>query len=161
MIFFFYYILSPILFVFSLYNEGYFQRRIALFFFGVLLSIFILSIGPNNRLKENFLANLDYFNMNKRVIFHLNSGKINFSEQAECQLSLYKLHKEQVLDVLKGGRVNFQKSDKKANPCQVFVVEKQVSTNFLSVSFEFCQSLSNTIEVLHFLVDQDSKKCLK
>lgn len=161
MIFFFYYILIPILFISSLYNEGYFQRRLALFFFGSLLSIFILSIGPNNRLKENFLANLDYFNMNKRVIFHLNSGKINFSEQAECQLSLYRLDKEQVLNVLKEGKVNFQKSNKKANPCQLFVVEKQVNANFLSVSFELCQNTSNTIEVLHFLVNQDLKECLK
>ena len=49
-------------------------RRLVLFGFGALISIFFLSLGPENRLKETFYAYIDYFNINKRVIYHLYSG---------------------------------------------------------------------------------------
>ena len=42
-----------------------------LFGFGALISIFFLSLGPENRLKKTFYAYIDYFNVNKRVIYHL------------------------------------------------------------------------------------------
>ena len=46
-------------------------RRFLFFGFGVIISIFFLSMGPTNRLKETFYAYLDYFDMDKRVITHL------------------------------------------------------------------------------------------
>ena len=43
-------------------------RRFILFGFGISLGIFLLSFGPNNRLKENLKDYINYFDMNSRVI---------------------------------------------------------------------------------------------
>ena len=98
-------------------------RRLRFFGFGFLLSILILSIGPNNRLKETFLAYVNYFNINKRVIFHLNKKDATiFSDKAICQMLYYNLNKEDLFSVLEDGKVNFNLSDKRAVPCQYFVI---------------------------------------
>ena len=47
------------------------KRRLLFFGFGALISIFFLSMGPENRLKDTFYAYMDYFDMDKRVITHL------------------------------------------------------------------------------------------
>jgi hypothetical protein len=80
------------------------RRRLLFFGFGALISIFFLSMGPENRLKDTFFAYVDYFNMHKRVISHLypnttdDEGNVlliapEFSTQAECQLVFYNLTK--------------------------------------------------------------------
>ncbi|MDC0909473.1 hypothetical protein OAQ21_05065, partial [Flavobacteriales bacterium] len=61
-------------------------RRLSFFGFGVLISIFFLSMGPENRLKNTFYAYIDYFNMDKRVISHLVNDKTLFTDESECQL---------------------------------------------------------------------------
>ena len=85
-------------------------RRLLFFGFGALISIFFLSMGPENRLKDTFYAYIDYFDMDKRVISHLypnttdDEGNIisidpDFSTKAECQLVYYNLTKEELLTV--------------------------------------------------------------
>ena len=74
-------------------------RRLVLFGFGALISIFFLSLGPENRLKETFYAYIDYFNINKRVIYHLYSDSTNFTSKSECQLIYYNLDKSTLLNV--------------------------------------------------------------
>ena len=70
------------------------------FGFGALISVFFLSMGPENRLKDTFYAYIDYFDMDKRVITHLypnttdNDGNViaistDFTTLAECQLVYY------------------------------------------------------------------------
>ena len=46
-------------------------RRFLFFGIGALISIIFLSLGPENRLKKTFYDYIDYFNMDKRVIYHL------------------------------------------------------------------------------------------
>ena len=67
-------------------------RRLLYFGFGFLLSILLLSLGPNNRLKETFVAYVNYFDMDKRVMYHLDKGEDTiFSKLAECQIECYNL----------------------------------------------------------------------
>ena len=95
------------------------RRRLLFFGFGALISIFFLSMGPENRLKDTFFAYIDYFDMNQRVISHLypnttdDEGNLllidpEFSIQAECQLVYYNLTKKDLLSVLEDGEVNFE-----------------------------------------------------
>ena len=53
-------------------------RRLLLFGFGALISMFFLSLGPENRLKNTFYAYLDYFDIDKRVITHLINDSTSF-----------------------------------------------------------------------------------
>ena len=98
-------------------------RRFLLFGFGVLISIFFLSLGPENRLKDTFYAYIDYFDMDKRVISHLYNDNTSFTVKAECQLVYYNMTKEVLLSVLDNGEVNFDLSDEDGEPCQYFVIE--------------------------------------
>ena len=113
-------------------------KRIVLFGFGALISIFFLSLGPENRLKNTFYAYIDYFNINKRVIYHLKKDQPFFSITAECQLVYFNIDKSNVLSVLDGGEVNFSKSNNEQEPCQLYLIENQIEEDFFEVMFEYC-----------------------
>lgn len=133
-------------------------KRIVLFGFGALISIFFLSLGPENRLKNTFYAYLDYFNLDKRVIYHLSKGEPFFSTKSECQIVYYNLDKSKILSVLDGGEVNFSKSNKKQDPCPVYVVENELEDNFIEVAFEYC-SEDKKITILSFSINKEEAIC--
>ena len=82
-------------------------RRFLFFGIGVLISVIFLSMGPQNRLKKAFYDYIDYFNMDKRVIYHLDNDSTTFSTKAACQLVYYSLSEVELLRVLENGKVNF------------------------------------------------------
>ena len=134
------------------------RKRFLLFGFGALISIVFLSMGPENRLKTTFYAYLDYFNIDKRVITHLQHEKTLFTNIAECQLVYYNIKKEELLLVLDNGSVNFKLSDKDTDPCQYYVIENTISNNFFSVRFEYCY-IENTVKVMTFTVNDEKEVC--
>ena len=71
-------------------------RRFLFFGIGALISIIFLSLGPENRLKITFYDYIDYFSLDKRVIYHLENDSTTFSTKAECQLVYYSLSKEDI-----------------------------------------------------------------
>ena len=146
------------------------RRRILFFGFGALISIFLLSMGPENRLKKTFYAYLDYFDMNKRVISHLypnttdDEGNVllidtKLSIQAECQLVYYNLSKKDLLSVLEDGEVNFELSDEDGEPCQYFVIENSIKGNALSVTFELCYYNDKSVKVIKFTYNKEKETC--
>ena len=133
-------------------------RRFLFFAFGALISIFFLSMGPENRLKKTFYAYIDYFNIDKRVIWHLENNTTTFSTKSECQLVYYSLSKEELLSVLEGGEVNFEKSNTEKTPCQFYVIENNLNEKNLIVSFKFCDAES-TVEVMGFTLNSELEVC--
>ena len=145
-------------------------RRLIFFGFGALISIFFLSLGPENRLKDTFYAYMDYFDMDKRVISHLypnttdEQGNVisidpDFSAKSECQLVYYNLTKEDLLSVLEDGEVNFELSDEDEEPCQYFVIENSVKGNALSVTFELCYYNDKSVKVMTFTSNKEDEVC--
>jgi hypothetical protein len=146
------------------------KRRFLFFGFGALISIFFLSMGPENRLKKTFYAYIDYFDMNQRVISHLypnttdDEGNLllidpEFSIQAECQLVYYNLTKKDLLSVLEDGEVNFELSDEDGEPCQYFVIENLIKGNALSVTFELCYYNDKSVKVMKFTYNDEKENC--
>ena len=133
-------------------------RRFLFFGIGALISIIFLSLGPENRLKITFYDYIDYFSLDKRVIYHLENDSTTFSTKAECQLAYYSLAKEDVLSVLDDGEVNFEKSKTEKSPCQFYVVENTIKETELSVTFEFCDK-ANTVKVMGFSVKMEEEVC--
>lgn len=134
------------------------RRRFLFFSFGALISIILLSMGPENRLKKTFYDYLDYFSMDTRVIWHLENNTTTFSTKAECQLVYYSLSKEELLSVLNDGEVNFEKSNTEKDPCQFYVIENSLSEKNLAVSFKFCDDKS-TVEVMGFTFNFEAEVC--
>jgi hypothetical protein len=134
-------------------------RRLLFFGFGVLISIFFLSMGPENRLKNTFYAYIDYFNMDKRVISHLVNDKTLFTDKAECQLRYFNISKDEILGVLNDGNVNFGLSDQKSEPCQYFVIENSLKGDKVNVEFELCYNNNKSVRVMKFYFDNQIKIC--
>ena len=146
------------------------KRRLLFFGFGALISIFFLSMGPENRLKDTFYAYMDYFDMDKRAITHLypnttdTDGNViaiatDFTTQAECQLVYYDMTKEDVLTVLEDGEVNFDLSDEDGEPCQYFVIENSVKGFDLAVTFELCYYDDKSVKVMSFKANNEEEVC--
>ena len=134
-------------------------RRVLLFGCGALISIFFLSLGPQNRLKDTFYAYVDYFNVDKRVISHLINDSTTFTAKSECQLVYYNITKDDLLSVLDGGEVNFDLSDEDGEPCQYFVIENIVNGNKLLVEFELCYYNNKSVKVLSFTNNNEEEVC--
>jgi len=135
------------------------RRRLLLFGFGALISMFFLSFGPENKLKNTFYAYIDYFDMDKRVISHLRNDNTVFTFKAECQLVYYNILKEELLSVLDEGKVNFDLSDEDGEPCQYFVIENTVKGNDLSVEFELCYYNNKNVKVMAFTANKEQEVC--
>jgi hypothetical protein len=146
------------------------RRRLLFFGFGALISVFFLSMGPENRLKDTFFAYVDYFNMDKRVISHLypnttdDEGNVllidpDFTAKAECQLVYYNLTKKDLLSVLEDGEVNFELSDEDEEPCQYYVIENSVKGIALSVTFELCYYNDKSVKVMTFTSNKEDEVC--
>jgi len=134
-------------------------RRLLFFGFGALISIFFLSMGPENRLKKTFYAYMDYFDMDKRVITHLLNDSTTFTTKAECQLVYYNTSKADLLLVLNDGEVNFDLSHPDGEPCQQYIVENTINGTELSVKFELCYYNNKSVEVLSFTANKEKEVC--
>lgn len=134
-------------------------RRLLFFGFGALISIIFLSMGPENRLKKTFWAYVSYFDMDQRVITHLQNDSTTFTTKAECQLVYYNISKSDLLLVLADGEVNFELSEKDAEPCQYYVVENTVKGMPLSVRFELCYYNDKSVRVMSFEANNEQEVC--
>ena len=134
-------------------------RRFLFFGFGALISIFFLSMGPENRLKDTFYAYMDYFDMDKRVITHLVNDSTTFTIKAECQLVYYNISKPDLLLVLEDGEVNFDLSNPDGEPCQQYIVENTINGTELVVEFELCYYNDKSVEVLSFIANKEKETC--
>ena len=135
------------------------RRRLLFFGFGAFISIFFLSLGPENRLKTTLYAYIDYFNMDKRVITHLVNENTVFSHVAECQLVYYDMSKSDILLVLNDGEVDFDLSNPDGEPCQQYVVYNIINETKLIVEFELCYYNDKSVEVLSFSINHEEKVC--
>ena len=134
-------------------------RRFLFFGFGALISIFFLSMGPENRLKDTFYAYIDYFEMDKTVITHLVNDSTTFTTKAECQLVYYNISKADLLLVLEDGEVNFDLSNPDGEPCQQYIVENTINGTELAVEFELCYYNNKSVEVLSFTANNEKEVC--
>jgi len=134
------------------------KRRLILFGFGALISIFFLSLGPENRLKTTFYAYVDYFSLDKRVINHLYSDSTSFSLKSECQLVYFDITKPKLLTVLDGGEVNFSKSEKNKKPCQLYLIENKIDNKDFEVLFEYCY-VNQSVNVVNINILDEVSIC--
>ena len=123
-------------------------RRLSIFLIGVLLGVMIVRFAFPGRFSEY----ARYFSLDYRVLYHLKQDTIHISPQAQCLIDCLSVSQDDVLDVLEGGSVNFDKSDKNALPCKFYTVEK----DSLSVVFELCE---DKVMVKKFTLNNQTCSC--
>ena len=91
-------------------------RRLLFFGFGALISIFFLSMGPENRLKSTFYSYVDYFNPEKRVVEQLLlSDSIIYANNDSSK----------IVNLLEESWINHELTNKETYP-QIFVLDNSV-----------------------------------
>ena len=123
-------------------------RRFGIFLFGILLGVAFVRFAFPGRFAEMGR----YFSLDYRVMFHLQQDTIYMSLKAQCHLDCLNVDQSEVLAVLDGGEVNFDKSEKNAFPCKIYTVEKEE----LSVLFELCEE---KVKVRDFSLGDDTCNC--
>lgn len=123
-------------------------RRFGIFFVGIMLGVAFVAFAFPGRFSE--MAR--YFSLDYRVIYHLDQDTIYMSPEAQCHLECLRLEQAEILQVLKGGEVNFEKSQKNARPCKIYTLEKAD----LSVAFELCDE---KVKVQDFTLGADTCSC--
>ena len=124
-------------------------RRLSIFLVGVLLGEIIVRFAFPGRFTEY----TQYFSLDYRVIYHLKQDTIYLGENASCKLECFSVNKEEVLQVLDGGEVNFKKSITDAKPCKIYTLEK----DNISAVFELC---SDKVRLQDFSIDSESCECI-
>tara|TARA_B100000900_G_scaffold410039_1_gene427006 strand:- start:511 stop:891 length:381 start_codon:yes stop_codon:yes gene_type:complete len=123
-------------------------RRFGIFLLGILLGVVFVRFAFPGRFAEMGR----YFSLDYRVMYHLQQDTIYMSPKAQCHLECLDVDQSQVLAVLDGGDVNFDKSEKNAVPCKLYTVEKEE----LSVLFELCEE---KVKVRDFSLGVDTCTC--
>jgi hypothetical protein len=103
-------------------------RRLLLFGFGALISIFFLSSTSENRLKDTFYAYVDYFNADKRVVKQLSI--------ADSLVFLTKIDEPYLRSFYDGAWVNRNLTRKETYP-QIFILENIVDDENIKVNINF------------------------
>ena len=103
-------------------------RRLKFFAAGALISILVLSMGPENRLKDTFYAYMDYFNPEKRVISQLSIS--------DSIVIIPEISKEELQNIYDGAWVNNDLSEKDSYP-QKFVLDNVVEGENVRLMVQF------------------------
>ena len=109
-------------------------KRIRLFGFGFIAGILILSIGPENRLKKTFLSYIDYFNMSKRVHYHILKNDIVLEGNLK---NIYEI--DEVKEAIKISKINFKKSNTDLDECKYYVLETKLNLHESEVEIKYCE----------------------
>jgi hypothetical protein len=123
-------------------------RRLSIFLIGVLLGVIIVRFAFPGRFTEY----VQYFNLDYRVIYHLQQDTIYMGPNASCKLECLSINQDEILQVLHGGEVNFKKSITDAEPCKIYTLEKEN----ISAIFELCK---DKVRLQDFTIDNDTCSC--
>ena len=110
------------------------KRRIRLFGLGVIAGILILSVGPENRLKKTFLSYIHYFNMSKRVHYHILKTDIVLEANLKNK---YKI--DEVIEAIKISKINFKKSNTDLEKCKYYYLETKIKKFDSEIEIKYCE----------------------
>lgn len=109
-------------------------KRIRLFGLGFIAGILILSVGPENRLKKTFLSYIDYFNMSKRVHYHILKTDIILDNDLK---SKYKL--AEIIEAVKISKINFKKSKIPIDDCKIYLLKTKLNKYDTEMEIKYCE----------------------
>ena len=107
-------------------------KRVRLFGFGFIAGILILSIGPENRLKKTFLGYIDYFNMSKRVHYHILKTDIVLEGNLKNDYDIDK-----VKEAIRISKINFKKSNVNLENYKYYVLETKYNLHDTEIEIKY------------------------
>lgn len=119
----------------TLQRFGYFGIGL---FFGIVILIFFLG-GKK--------ASCDY-GPNARVLAEIESKSTVYSANSEAFLQQHKIDTSEISKVLSEGKVDFDRSDVHAEPCNQYYVSGSASDKLVELNIENCDTIATIQEII-------------
>lgn len=71
-----------------------------------------------------------------------------YTTHAKCRMACRNINSSEVIEVIKFGRINYQKSDLKDKPCATYAVEKEIDQHKIRIIVASCKTVAKVITVI-------------
>lgn len=126
-------------------------RRLKLYGFGFLLGLLVVSFiykGKGCKLPGSV------------KLEELNAQKLEYTQHGECRMKCRNISQEDVKQLLKGGKINYDKSEVHGKPCPTYAIEgKTTSGNELRVVIADCDTISRVVTAIDLKMENDNCEC--
>lgn len=85
-----------------------------------------------------------------RTIKNINLKDFQFSDKANITLQTLNLSEDDVIEILKKGKINFSKSNTKLDSCKQYLIENRMDGLLRTVLVENCESIATVLEINPF-----------
>jgi hypothetical protein len=126
-------------------------RRLRFYGFGFLLGCLMVSIIFKGRgCKMPNSAKLE----------ELSYQKLELSKHGECRMECRGITEAEIKDVLKTGKINYDKSDVRDKPCGTYAVEgKTADGQNVRIVIADCDTISRVVTAIDLRMENDSCDC--
>lgn len=126
-------------------------RRLRFYGFGFLLGCLAVSILFKGRgCKMPGSAKLE----------ELSYQKLEFTQHGECRMKCRNITEAEIRDVLKTGKVNYDKSEVRAKPCGTYAVEgKTTDGQQVRIVIADCDTISKVVTAIDLNFEKDTCEC--
>jgi hypothetical protein len=126
-------------------------RRFKLYGFGFLLGLLVVSFiykGKGCRLPGSV------------KLEELGFQRLEYTNHGECRMKCRNISEGELKQVLKSGKVNYDKSEVHGKPCPTYAVEGITATGKkLRIVIADCDSISRVVTAIDLKMEQDSCDC--
>jgi hypothetical protein len=92
--------------------------------------------------------------VNRNRGFDRRIAYLDYTAHARCRMDCRQISKEEVEEIMKTGKVNYSKSNVKANPCPAYALEGETSDDqFVRIVFGQCDTKTKVITVIDLRTD--------
>lgn len=126
-------------------------RRLKLYGFGFLLGLIVVSFvykGKGCQMPGS------------RKLEELSYQKLELTKHGECRMKCRGISEADIKQLLKGGKINYDKSNVHDEPCGTYAVEgKTVTMNNVRVVIADCDTISRVVTAIDLGMENDTCSC--
>lgn len=127
------------------------KRRLKLYGFGVVLGLIVVSFiykGKGCKMPGSLkLEELAY-------------QKLEYTLHGECRMTCRNITSEELKEILKNGKVNYDKSEVHGEPCPTYAVEGTTTTNKqLRIVIADCDTISRVVTAIDLNLEKEEEGC--
>ena len=95
-----------------------------------------------------------------RKMEELNSQKLEYTQHTECRMKCRHISEEELKQILKNGKINYDKSNVHDAPCGTYAVEGSTSAGKnLRIVIADCDTTSRVVTAIDLRIEHDSCDC--
>lgn len=126
-------------------------RRFKLYGFGFLIGLLLVSVMFGNRSCEMPAT---------RKLAELEHQKLEYTKHAACRMKCRNISETEIKQILKSGKINYNKSNVHENPCGTYAVEGFANDGKnLRIIIADCDTISKIVTVIDLGMEKETCAC--